>query len=244
MTPSTTLFFSAVFAQLALVVSADAAVIAATNFDGRSLTTVNLADDTATGLNWTLDGLEDPGNMTSVNASEGGLALFNGTPTTQNMFAPALNTGNGSTFWNTTINLTVAAGSAVTLTDVSFDYWAINGSQVQNVDRRSDFTLTLLNPSATPVDSVDIVDSTNGTNSTSGAGTAVTATFASPIALTAPGTYTLLIKGGDFLGSDETGNHTAIDNLSINGTVVAVPEPSALLLSSLGLLTLMRRRQR
>ena len=63
------------------------------------------------------------------------------------------------------------------------------------------------------------------------------------MALSDPGTYTLRIKGGDFLGLDESGNHTAIDNLSINGTFTAVPEPSAALLGGLGLLALLRRRR-
>jgi hypothetical protein len=60
--------------------------------------------------------------------------------------------------------------------------------------------------------------------------------------LSAPGTYTLRIKAGDFLGADEAGNHTAIDNLSING-IVAVPEPSAALLGGFGFLALLRRRR-
>ena len=227
-----TLFLSAVFTQVIFTGPASADVLAATNFDGRALTTVNIADDTATALNWTLNGLEDPGNMTVVNASGGGLALFNGTPTTQDMFAPALNTGNGSSFWTTEVAITAAPGSTVTLTDVTFDYWAVSAGQVQNVNRRSDFTIALFSPSATAVGSVDIVDTTNGTNSTSGTGTAVTAAFASPIALTDPGIYTLKIKGGDFLGSDETGNHTAIDNLSINGEVGGMPETFQLIITS------------
>ncbi len=231
-------FLSAIFAPLGFVGSASAAVVAFTNFDGRTLTTTAVADDTATNLNWTVNGVQDPGNMAALNAGGGGQVIFNTTPLVQNMFVPGLNTGNGNTFWTTTVSLTVAAGSIVTLTDVSFDNWAINGSQAQNVNRQNDFTVTLLSPSAVVLDSVDIIDSLSGT----AVGTpTVTATFAAPIPLTAPGTYTLQIKGGDFIGNNETGNHTGIDNLSINGTVV--PEPSALLLSGLGLLALMRRRR-
>ena len=134
----------------------------------------------------------------------------------------------------------MALGSTVSLTDVTFDYWSINGGQAQNVDRQSDFTITLLDPSAAVAGSVDIVDSLSGT--AAGVPT-VTATFSAPIALTAPGTYTLVIKGGDFTGNDETGNHTAIDNLSINGDVSAVPEPSSALLAGFGLLAIIRRRR-
>lgn len=201
-----------------MIASADADVIAATNFDGRTLTEVNIANDTATGLNWTFDGVQDPGNMTVLNAAGNGLALFNDNDLVQNLFAPAINTGNGNTFWTTTVNLTVSAGSSVTLTDVTFDYWFISAAQVQNVNRRSDFTLTLIDPSGTIVASVDVADVLSGT--AAGVPT-VNVPFDAPIALTAPGPYILEIKGGDFLPADETGNHTAIDNLSINGTVVS-----------------------
>ena len=227
--------------QTLLVGSAAAVTLASTSFEGRDLGTVNAANDTATTLNWTLNGLQNPGNMTSLNAIPAGLALFNGNPLVANMFAPALNTGNGNTFWTTSVDLTVALGSTVSLTDVTFDYWSINGGQAQNVDRQSDFTITLLDPSAAVAGSVDIVDSLSGT--AAGVPT-VTATFSAPIALTAPGTYTLVIKGGDFTGNDETGNHTAIDNLSIIGTVSAVPEPSSALLAGLGLLAMLRRQRK
>ncbi|MDB4404219.1 hypothetical protein N9154_02670 [Akkermansiaceae bacterium] len=206
---------NAFIAQAALVPMAFADVIASTNFDGRTLTEVTTANDTASGLNWTVNGIADPGSMTSVNASGGGLVLFNANELVQNMFAPGINTGNGNTFWTTSVALTVLPGRSVTLTDVTFDSWSVSGAQVQNVNRRSDFTFTVLDPSGTEVASVDVVDSLSG--KAEGVPTE-TATFASPVALTAPGTYTLGIKGGDFLEFNETGNHTAIDNLVINGS--------------------------
>jgi hypothetical protein len=46
------------------------------------------------------------------------------------------------------------------------------------------------------------------------------------------------------LGNDETGNHTGIDNLSINGIVAVIPEPSALALLGLGLMGVIVRRRR
>jgi hypothetical protein len=158
-------------------------VIASTSFDGRTLTEVNTANDTATGLNWVVNGVLDPGN----------------------------------TFWTTSINLTVAPGSTVTLTEVTFDNWSINAGQDQNVNRRSDFTITLFDPSGTVLDTVDLLDSLSGT--AAGVPTE-TIPFTTPIALDAVGTYKIVIKGGDFAGNDETGNHTAIDNLFINGTVI------------------------
>lgn len=229
-------FLTTIVVPSLFVGSASAVTLASTSFDGRVLSPNN----TATALNWVLNGLEDPGNMAALNAAAAPQPIFDGA-FVANMFAPGLNTGNGNTFWTTSVALTVSSGSNVTLTDVTFDYWSINGGQAQNVNRQSDFTITLLDPSAMSVGAVDIVDSISGT----GAGVPlVTATFTSPIALTAPGTYTLVIKGGDFAGNDETGNHTAIDNLSIIGTVSAVPEPSSALLAGLGLLAMLRRQRK
>ena len=91
----------------------------------------------------------------------------------------------------------------------------------------------------TPVAEVTVADTLAGT----AAGQPLVTLDLADTALTDVGTYTLRIKGGDFIGSDETGNHAGINNLSINGDVSAVPEPSALLLGSLGFLTLLRRRR-
>ena len=211
-----TLLLTALLSQVVLSITANADVIAATNFDGRGLAEVNVADDTATGLNWMVNGVDDPGNMSVLREGGSGLRLFNANELVQNMFSPGINTGNGNTFWTTTVDLTVASGSAVTITDVTFDNWSVSAAQVQNVNRRNDFTFSIIDPSGTTVSTVDILDSVSGT----GVGVPnFTATFPSPVALTAPGTYKLAIKAGDFLGANETGNHTAFDNLSINGTV-------------------------
>lgn len=231
------LLLAAAFAPALSLGTADAAIIAATNFDGRGLAMVTLANDTATGLNWTLNGVADPGNMTVV-AEDNRVfpGLFNANALTQNSFAPAINVGNLNIGWRTSIALSVLPGNAVTLTDVSFLYSAINGSQnLQGaaVPRRSDFTITLFDPSAAPVGSVFIDD-------TLGAPTPVSAVFSSPISLSAPGSYTLEIFATE---APETGNHIGIDDLSINGTVL-VPEPSALLLSGLGLIAALARRRR
>lgn len=237
MTSHKKLFLSALLTPAIFVGSAGTAVIASTNFDGRTLTTATLANDTATGLNWTVDGVADPGNMTVAREDNAAFpGLFNGNTLTQNSFAPAINVGNTNLGWRTSIALTVLPGSTVTLEDVTFIYSAINGAQsLQGAfnTRLSDFTITLFDPSATSVGSVFVDD-------TPGAPTAVSAVFSSPITLSAPGTYNLEILGDE---APETGNHIAIDNLSINGTVV-VPEPSALVLSGLGLIAVFGRRRR
>jgi hypothetical protein len=131
----------------------------------------------------------------------------------------------------------------VSIDSVAFDYWAVSASQVQNVNRRSDFEVTLLDPSCSPVGTVSIGDVVNGNTFAPGAGTPVLLTFTSPIDLTLPGTYTLGIKAGDFIPPDETGNHTGIDNLTINGTAL-IPEPARGVLAMASLALLAFRRQR
>ncbi len=217
-----------------------AAMIASTNFDGRTLTMVEVANDTATNLGWSLNGVLDPGDMSAKNEAGAGQAIFNNTALVQNNFVPGINTGNGNTFWTTDVSITPNAGTNVTLTDVTFNYIAVNGSQNQNVDRKSDFTVTLFDPSDVEVDSVTVADVLGGTVAGQ---PLVTLTFAAPIALTSPGSYTLQIKGGDFTGDNETGNHTAIDNLSINGIVSAVPEPASLALLAIGVVGFVAARR-
>lgn len=246
MIPTRKLFLCAILTPPFLGASASmAAVIAATNFDARTLGTTLVANDTAVGssLNWTANGVNNPGSMNALAAGTAGQALFNTTTLTMNMFAPALNVGNADTFWTTNISLTVIAGSSVALTDVTFDYWAISGSAVQNTTRLSDFTVSLFDPSMNPVTdgSVFIDNASNGTINNLNVGTPISAVFTSPIALSAPGTYTLRIRAAE---APETGNHIGIDNLSINGTVSAIPEPASLALSAIGILGFTLRRKR
>jgi len=216
-----------------------AAIIASTNFDGRTLATTLVANDTAANLNWTTNGIADPGNMNAVTAGGVGQALFNSTTLTQNMFAPALNVGNGSAasgthFWTTTVPLAVLAGNTVTLESVALQYSAISGSAALNVNRVSDFTISLFDPSSALVEAVSITDALSGTTAVPQSPT-LTFNFA-PVVLSLPGTYTLRIQGGDYAGTNETGNHTGIDNLSIQGTITAIPEPATWAMLTAGLL--------
>ena len=223
------------FTSLTLTGSYGAFVIASTNFDGRVLSPTN----TATALNWTVSGVSDPGNIAAFRAN-GTTAqpLLDNTSLTQNMFAPALNTGNDNTFWIADVALTPTAGSTISVTDVTFDYLALGGGGTQNPDRPAGFDVTLFSPSSVSLGTI-FAQADNGTNTSSGVGTTVTLTFASSIALSESGTYTLRIRGGDITPVNATGNHTGIDNLTING----IPEPSSAVIGVLGLLALLRRRR-
>lgn len=198
-------------------------MIAATNFDGRTLPSTN---NTADNLNWVENGVADPGTMSAFTFGGAAQPLFDANPFVQNMFAPALNVGNAiadaTKSWTTAVSLTALPGSTVEVGSVTLDYWAVSGGQVQNVLRRSDFTVTLVSPDLVELGSVSVADVPNG--ATPGEATPVTLTFPEPIPLSEPGTYTLRIRAGDFLENDETGNHTAIDNLAILGTVSGGPE--------------------
>lgn len=227
-----TLIATAVLASAA-VGSANAAVLASTDFDASS----NVASNVKTGLNWTLNGLVDPGDMTALNAASNPQTIFNGSALTQDNFTPGLNVGNGNTFWTTDINITVAAGFIVTLEDITFNGISVNGGQALNVNRRNDFTAFLISPSAVAITDVTVADTVAGASQP-----LVTLDLVDTL-LSEPGTYILRIKGGDFAGVGETGNHTGIDNLSINGTAAPIPEPGSLALLGLGGLLIARRRR-
>ena len=224
-----TCLLSATLASVCLANSAGAAVLASTTFDGRTA-----SGPTASNLNWTLNGLQDPGSITNVGAN-----LFDATALVQNNYTPGLNTGNINSSWLATVNITIDPGYIVTLEDVTFNSVSVNGSQAENVNRRNDYTVSLFNPSDILIDEVTIGDTLAGTV----AGQPLVSFDLADTALNLPGTYTLKIRGGDFVDPDETGNHTGIDNLSINGTATLVPEPGSLALLALGGLIIARRRR-
>lgn len=228
----------AVFVSSLAVVEAQAVSLASTDFNSSS---IGGSSNIKTGLAWTLDGLEDPGDMAALNAGGFSQTIFNGNGFVQDIFIPGLNTGNGNTFWTTDVAITVEAGFSVTLTDVTFNSVSVSGSQNQNVNRRNDYTAFLIDPSAVQIAEVTVADVLAGTN----AGQPLVTLDLADTLLSDAGTYILRIKGGDFTGFNETGNHTGLDNLSINGEVTAgVPEPATATLAMLGLGGLVMRRRR
>ena len=218
--------------------TASAVSLAFTSFDSRTA-----SGNTASDLNWILDGVSDPGVMSASEFEGGNINLFNSGAAVTDRFVPGINTGNGNTSWVTSVSLTARPDSIVTVEDITLDYVAINGGQAVNVSRRSDFTATLLSPSGDPLATASLADAVSGTNADPIVAP-VALVLDSPVELSDPGAYSLVLRGGDFLGDNETGNHTGIDNLSINGTVAPIPEPSTAFLSALALLGLVSSRRR
>lgn len=98
--------------------SVQAGVLASTNFNDSA---IGGATNVKTNLNWTLNGLADPGDMAALNAGGSPQTLFDANTFVQDIFIPGLNTGNGDTYWTTDISITVVAGFNVTLTDVTLN---------------------------------------------------------------------------------------------------------------------------
>ena len=223
------------------------AVCAASGVQAASLASTDFNSSTASGntksnLNWVLNGLQDPGNMSFTRVGGGSPNLFDGNAFVQDIFIPGFNVGNENSSWETDIAVTVAAGFNVTLTDVTFNSVSVSGSQVENVDRRNDYRITVLDPSNTNIASAEQADVIAGTNAGQ---PLVTLDFADVVL--GAGTYTLRIRGGDFLGANETGNHTGFDNLSINGIAepaTVIPSPTAAIFGLAGLGALAARRRR
>jgi hypothetical protein len=215
--------------------SGSGAILAFTDFD-----TSTASGNTKSDLNWTLNGLEDPGSLSASQFEGGAVNIFDANAFVQDIFIPGINTGNGNTSWTTDLGLTVAAGFNVTLTDVTFNSVSVNGGQAENVNRRNDYSVTILDPTDASVATITVADTLAGTT----AGQPLVTLDFPDVVLDLAGTYTLIIRGGDFVGTNETGNHTGLDNLSINGNVSAIPEPSALLLSTVGLMGVLIVRRR
>ena len=215
-----------VLSSAVLTAGSQAAVIAATNFNGAG----GLATSTMTGLVWTTT---DPNGAqvtlgTTATTSASSFKTNGGNP---NQFAPDENLHTGSTgFWTGTFTLTVAPGFSADLTDITFDFDSRNssgnlqGTQIRNIV----YDMTI-----------------NGSAYGSQQGGDVTGTadhkaiFTGTLSL-GEGAHTLVIT------ADGTGPgvFSPIDDLSINGAVNAIPEPSAVALLGLGAIALLGRRRK
>jgi hypothetical protein len=221
--------------------------LAGVDFDGRTRTTVTTNNDTASPLNWSTDGVADPGSLTAVpnQALTNGFAQFeaNGlfqTGNTQDAFVPDLNIHNEGSFY-VDIPLEVTAPGGVIVTGVSLTgIITNNGGAFQGVAREADYFAEVLDSGDNVLGS-DFVNGQNAFQQNAGPvpTTQVDLDFGS-VALDSGSTYTVRL----YVGADGelVGNNAGFDNLEIIGTVV--PEPGTGILGALAGFLLLGRRRR
>jgi len=209
--------------------TSQAAVILATNFD---VTTKSSGSQDMTDVVWTGDANVTGNTTISTVASNNDGYFTTGFGATA--FAPDQNIENEGP-WTATIQFTIDPGFKVTFSDITFDHQMLTnngvGQDAQDYPRGAKLDVTL-DGSAYGAQIVlpDTPASNSGTN-----------TFTESRTLGA-GTYSLTIKADR--NTSTAGNNLGIDNLSLNGTVTAVPEPSSAALLGLGGLALILRRRK
>ena len=214
---------------LGLAGNAEATVIASTTFDGRTV-----VGNTASGLNWTVNGVADPGALT---ASHG---LFDSTADAKNLFAVQRNlltappTNGGP--WTVDVALKVGS-SAIQLSLVTLDaYIFSNSGNFQTTSRDLDLKIDLLAfASSTPPIATRFANDiypNNGTITPALPASAPSVTFdLTGNTLAANTNYILRLTASK---NSEFGNNAGIDNLVINGSIV--PEPTSMTIWGLGLM--------
>jgi len=239
----------AAFSALALsLASSQAITILGTTFDGRTLATEATNNDSASGLNWTTNGVEDPGFLTATpdEALGNGFGQFqsNGlfqTPNTQDAFVPNLNIHNEGSYF-VDIPLNIGPDRGIILRGLSFTgIITSNGGAFQGVGREVDYRAEVYFPG--PGDTLIGADNVNGQN-----------VFENGVA-PFPTTNVELDFGGIelepatpyllrlYVGTEGVlvGNNAGFDDLEIHGDLI--PEPGVGLLGALASLLLLGRRR-
>ena len=228
------------------IISADAVTIASADFNGRTRTTTTTTNDTASNLNWTLNGISTPGDLTAVpnQALTNGFTQFqaNGlfqTSFTQNAFFPNLNIHNeGSYYVDVPLSITHAGG--ISLTGLSFT-GMIGGNTgfAQGSGREVDYRAEILDSGNNVIGS----DNINGQNAFVQNQPPVPTTNVSldfgGVTLSSGTTYNVRI----YVGADDNrvGNNAGLDDLVITGDLI--PEPGTGILGMLSAMLLLRRRR-
>jgi|AntRauTorckE6833_2_1112554.scaffolds.fasta_scaffold29844_2 hypothetical protein len=234
--PNFTRLLAAISASAALaMVPANAAVILASDFTGVSKSG-NIADsfswDTVNGIDTPTTSLAfvDPGN------SNAALSFFN---VTANEIDVNENIGTGGQ-WKTSFVLNLNAGtSAINLTTLDLNVRLANGSGGDNTTGSKDgiYTVQILGSTSSNLGSA----SSPVIEYASVSGNAVSIDLSSFADLNQSETYTvnlsLIRDDGNF------GHHISLQDLSLSGSITAIPEPSIALLGAIGFLVLLRRRR-
>lgn len=222
-------------------VPAYGAIIASTNFDGRTV-----SGATASGLNWTVNGVADPGSLTAEDVGPLGptidpIALFT-TAAAAGKFGVDRNIINEGG-WYVDIPLNVA-GLGMRLSTVSLDAYIFNNDGLlQTVSRDLDVTAALFDASNTELGSetkpnIYSVVSPPSPNQPQN----LTFDLSSAPQLAANSNYYVRVIA--FSDEVDRGNNAGFDNLVISGTVVPEPATFAVWALLIGIAYLGMSRQR
>lgn len=207
-----------------LLTSGRAAVLAETSFDSA---VKSGSSQTMTEITWTGENLAafTPSSSVTTAASNNSGYFTTGFGATG--FAPDQNIENEGP-WTATFEFTLASGTTVTLTDIFFNYAALtNSGASQGTNFRAQNFDISVNGSA--------FDDQKQTTAVNGS-----LAFTDSVAFN-PGLNSVTITASEVSGA---GYNMGIDNLSFEGDLTVIPEPSALVLGGLGLCALVGRRRR
>ncbi|MBA6372821.1 PEP-CTERM sorting domain-containing protein [Colwellia sp. BRX8-4] len=217
----------AVAGLIMLASSANAGIIASTDFDNRTV-----AGDTASNLDWILDGLSSPGDLSAD------YNLFD-TTDSQNKFAVDRNLSNEGD-WIVDISLNLLYQNNISLSSLTLDAYIFNNSgNFQNVQRNLDIAVSLFDSSNIFLKEFTLLDDIFANNG------AFTNVNGHNVSVDLEGYF--LLANNDYIlrltGSGEgNGNNAGFDNLVINGDLTSVPEPTSLAIFALGVMGLAARR--
>ena len=199
--------------------NAQAATILSTDFDGRTV-----SGTTASNLNWTTNGVSDPGNLTAD------FNLFD-TPATQDLFAVQRNLHNEGPW---TVDIPVVVNSQeIELDEITLDASIFTGAGTSQLNSRDfDLTIDLLDSTQTNVLATDsVVDQFPNS-----VGSSIPNPSPLPFVFDFTGN-TLQANTTFFLrltaSGEGPGNNGGIDNLVVSGNIVSesstIPEPSTII---------------
>lgn len=205
----------------------DAAVLLGTDFSGRTV-----SGATASNLTYTLNGFTNPGDLTALRETPEDNFKFSGlfdTFRSYDHFAVDRNIGNEGP-WSVDVPLVLTVAQ-LQIDGIYLDWQDFdNSGDFQPAGRDKIYTATLLNSSMTQL----AVKAVQTASATSGQDLIM---FDAPVLLTNSDTYILNIRAEH--GNTAEGNNTGIDAFEVRGAII--PEPSSVLLLSLGSLILLRR---